>query len=121
MTFLVGSLATDEHFATCLFFQTLLIDPLGADQETDKVDALIAWQVDLRLVLLVPAFVKACDLARHDECLADSWNHQLASFRYLGLKDRVCFDLLNLSHFQFVRFCKSTRHGHGFIRRLFKD
>ena len=49
MAILMGAFATDEHTAARLLLQTLLVDTFRADDEANKVDALVLGEVDLSL------------------------------------------------------------------------
>ena len=45
--FLLGPLATDQDFATGLFFESLLIQALGAYKHAYVVDSGVLWEINL--------------------------------------------------------------------------
>ena len=49
--FLLRVLASDQNFATCLFFQALLVEAFGTYQHSDVVDAGVLRYIELLLYL----------------------------------------------------------------------
>lgn len=49
---LLGAFATDQNFAACLLFQTLLVETFRPNYHANIVDAVVLWDVDLLLDLV---------------------------------------------------------------------
>ena len=73
VSFFMRTTTPNQCLATGLFLKTFLVDAFRSNDETNEIDSLVAWQIDLRLELLVLRVV----VWMVDERRADAWYEDL--------------------------------------------